>query len=863
MNVIGWAKRKWEIVAAEREMDRRRARIVETNERAKRTPMKIDAMFVDRLQQATDAGHVTSSKLVLPMPKYSQDFYIPPKGLVCSDVAVKKLIASDSAFSGGGANVFGTNAMFTGVGFPGFPYLTELTEITEYRDMSERVAAEMCRKWIEFRSTGEEKRSEEIKVIEAELKRLNARQLFCEAATKDGWFGRCQIFMDLGETEGMNLKYPLLLNPFTVKKDSLRGLKVVEPSTTYPAAYNASWPLKQDYYTPSSWWVYGQEVHTSRMLTFISRPLPDLLKPVFNFSGISLSQLAEPYVNYWLSTRDSVGKLLRNFSTSVLATNMTGVLQGDNSENFIARAQLYNALRDNQGLMLLDKETEQFEKHETPLSGLDKLQAQAQEHMAAVAKTPLVILLGITPSGLNSSDEQGLRIFYDYVNDQQEKLFRPTLEPLIKVIMLTKFGRIYDDITFDFVSLMSMTEKERALIHKSDAEEAQVYVTLGVVSAEEVRSKIASDPDSGWTNLDVENVLGTLTPAAPGGAPGAGGGAPGGEREQAENVAETNAAFNSPGDARVPRGSLTMDKEFDEDLHPRDDRGKFSASGMHTVVSGTGKERKLTRMGENGKPVAKAVAERLNKLGVPPAWTKVQLNDNPKDHKNPQVKGWDGKKWQTIYTDEHNANSKVEKFGRLKDFNKALPKLRAQIDKDMKKGNDTAAMLRLVDKTGFRVGAEGNVAVNKKTGEEIKTYGASTLTGKMITVRGDKIHFDFVGKHAVHIEHDLVDKPLADYLRPRAGKAAKLFDTDDKKSLAYIKGATGNTHFKTKDFRTWNGTAKAIEAIAGRTAKTEKEFKTIQKDVATKVSQHLHNTPTIALKDYIDPTVWGKVGNFA
>ena len=551
MSIISWAKRKYEIVSAEREMDRRRATIIATNEAAKRKPMKIDAVFVDRMQQVAQTG-AASSKLDLPRPRYSQDFYVPPKGLVCSDVEVKKLIAKDSAFSGGGANVFGTNAMFTGLGFPGFPYLTELTEITEYRDMSERVAAEMCRKWIEFRSTGEEKRGGEIKIIEAELKRLNARQLFCEAATKDGWFGRCQIFVDMGQTDGPDLKYPLLPNPFTVKRDSLRNLKLVEPITTYPAAYNAAWPLRQDYYIPSSWWVYGQEVHSSRMLTFISRPLPDLLKPVFNFSGISLSQLAEPYVNYWMSTRDSVGKLLKNFSTSVLATNMQGVLEGSNYENFLMRAQLYNALRDNQGLMLLDKETEQFEKHETSLAGLDKLQAQAQEHMAAVAKTPLVILLGITPSGLNSSDEQGLRIFYDYVADQQEKLFRSNLENLIKIIQLSKLGRVYDDITFDFVSLMSMTEKERALIHKSDAEESQVYVTLGVVSAEEVRSKLASDPDSGWTNLDVDHVLGELTPAAPGGDPGSGGGAPGeNPQQQAQNVAEENSAFNSPGDILV------------------------------------------------------------------------------------------------------------------------------------------------------------------------------------------------------------------------------------------------------------------------------------------------------------------------
>ena len=544
MSPLSWAKHKYDIWQAERECDQlRKLRVADTaqaQEKFKKA-IEISPLLVERMQEL--AHDRTRNTGILPQPKYSCTPYVPPfKNVVCSDLTAKQVMAKDVGLHGG-ANVYdGAAGLFTGMGFPGFPYLTELTEIAEYRDMSQRVAAEMCRKWIEFRvEGGSKKRDDQITVIKQELKRLHARSLFLQAATKDGWFGRFQIFMDMGQTEGEELTYPLLLNKFSIKRDSLRALKGIEPITTFPAAYNSSWPLRSDYYVPSAWWVYGQEVNTMRMLTFVSRELPDLLKPVFNFSGMSLSQLAEPYVNYWLNTRDSVGRLLRNFSTSVLATNMEGVLQGDNYENFLRRAQLYNALRDNQGLMLLDMNTEKFEKHETSLAGLDKLQAQAQEHMAAVAKTPLVILLGITPSGLNPSDEQGLRIFYDYVADQQELLFRANLEKLIQVIQLSKFGEIYEDITFDFLPLMSMTEKERALIHKSDAEEAQVLVTIGAVSNEEVRAKIAADPDSGWNNLDVDQPEGKLLD--PANAQGKGATGKLGATENAENAQAEGAEF--------------------------------------------------------------------------------------------------------------------------------------------------------------------------------------------------------------------------------------------------------------------------------------------------------------------------------
>ena len=35
----------------------------------------------------------------------------------------------------------------------------------------------------------------------------------------------------------------------------------------------------------------GRQVHTSRILTFIGRPVPDLLKPAYSFGGLSLVQL--------------------------------------------------------------------------------------------------------------------------------------------------------------------------------------------------------------------------------------------------------------------------------------------------------------------------------------------------------------------------------------------------------------------------------------------------------------------------------------------------------------------------------------------------------------------------------------------
>ena len=386
--------------------------------------------------------------------------------------------------------------------YPGYPVLAQLTQVAEYRMLSEKTAQAMTRKWIKLHSKGDKDKSERISQINDALTRFKVRELFTEAAIHDGFFGRAQLFVDLGVQDGDGLEIPMFEDK-SIVKGKLRKFKLVEAMFTYPNSYSASNPLRDDYFNPSSWFVMGQKVHSTRLLTFVGRPLPDILKPAYNFGGMSMSQLAMPYVNNWLKTRDSVNRMISNYSTSGIKTNMGAVLAGEPGDDLLARAQLYADMRDNQGMMLLDHETEDFFQYNTPLTSLDQLQAQAQEHMASVASMPLPILLGITPSGLNANSEGDIEIFYDHVRDMQERLFRDNLTKVIKLIQLSEFGDVDEDIVFDFVSLWQQTEAEIAANHKSDAEAAAILVEIGAVTPEEVRQKLADDEYSGYNGLDL------------------------------------------------------------------------------------------------------------------------------------------------------------------------------------------------------------------------------------------------------------------------------------------------------------------------------------------------------------------------
>lgn len=404
-------------------------------------------------------------------------------------------------------------------GFPGYPYLSMLATRAEYRAMASALSTELTREWIEVNSSETAGEATKTKVTELTkaIEDMGLQQVIQRAAEHDAYFGRAQILITLKGHEN-KLDTPLIIAPQTITKSESKdpwkdiGVIPVEAIWTTPAGYNALDPAAKDFYKPPIWYMLGQKVHSSRLMTIITRPLPDMLKPAFNFGGMSLSQLAEPYVNNWLRTRQSVADLINNFSIISLATSMEQVLQGGegpdaDGTNLLARADLFTAARSNRGLMLVDKEREELQQIAVPLGSLDNLQAQAQEHMCSVSRMPSIVLTGIEPTGLNTSSEGTMRAWYDWIAAQQEAYWWSPVDKVVKILQLLMYGEIDPDITFTFVPLFQMTGKELAEIRKTNADTATAYVAIGAVDNMEVRENIARDPESGYQGLDLSKEI--------------------------------------------------------------------------------------------------------------------------------------------------------------------------------------------------------------------------------------------------------------------------------------------------------------------------------------------------------------------
>ena len=426
----------------------------------------------------------------------------------------------------------------------------QLQEMQEEQQAQEEADKAAKKQRLQEKADKKSKVTAKLRAMDDEFVRLGIRDAIRRVIEHDGFFGRAHLYIDVDNAWNYpeELAFPIgsgsdATSLTKVRPGLLTRIKVVEPVWCYPSAYNSNDPLHENWYKPGEWFILGKKVHASRLLTFISREVPDMLKPAYSFGGLSLIQIAKPYVDNWLRTRQSVSDIVHSFSVFVLKTNMRNVLAGGAGEDLLNRLDTFTSMRDNTGVMALDKDDEDFSNVAAPISGLDKLLAQSQEQCASVVKIPLVKYTGISPSGLNASSDGELRCFNDETHSKQEALLRPGLTALHQFVQLNLFGEVDPEIDFKFLPLYELTEKEEAEVQKIKADTAGVLIDHGVIAPEEERQRIIDDDDSPYQNLDpaelpdlAQEEEDGLKPKG-GGSGGEPGGEPGGDAEGGDSSA--------------------------------------------------------------------------------------------------------------------------------------------------------------------------------------------------------------------------------------------------------------------------------------------------------------------------------------
>lgn len=392
--------------------------------------------------------------------------------------------------------------------FMGYAALSSLTQNGLIRTCIETVADDMTREWIEINAVDENDsgdESDERKILEDAMIDYRVQAISHKGAEFNGYFGGAMIFIDTGVT-GDQLSLPLDISEKSTELQSFKRFTLIEPINLFPGNYESIDPLSPHYYVPDMWWVQGKQVHASRLIRICGNEVPIILKPTYNFLGIPQAQILYDYVIHFQDARMSEARLLEKFSIKIVKTDMQDVLTNPNATSGVdARVGYMAANMTNDGIMMLDKDMEDFINVNVPLSGVTDIVRQQLEFIVAINRTPAVKLLGISPAGFNTGDSD-IKNYNDHISSQQEKILRAPVQKMLDIIQIVKLGKYNKSVSFKFKGLNEDDEKAIADAQDVKAGTRQKYLQEGVVSQEEVRKAISEDPHSGFFGIDVSDI---------------------------------------------------------------------------------------------------------------------------------------------------------------------------------------------------------------------------------------------------------------------------------------------------------------------------------------------------------------------
>ena len=248
--------------------------------------------------------------------------------------------------------------------------------------------------------------------------------------------------------------------------------------------------------------------------------------------------------------------------------------------------------------------------------------------------------------------------------------------------------------------------------------------------------------------------------------------------------------------------------------------------------------------------------ERLNAIGLPPAYSDAWFCPQP--HGHIQAVGVDARgRRQYRYHPDFRARREADKYKGCRDFGRALPKIRRQVDRDLKrkaldKQRVVAAVVYLLDEEKIRVG-------NAQYARDNKSYGATTLLSRHVRRKHGRVLMRFAGKHGIVHEVPLTDRRLARVVKrcqELPGQMLFQYVNGDGEPQAvtsadvndYIREASGGD-FTAKHFRTWGASVIAFEQLLEK----EDDKRISVATVLEPVAEALGNTPAMSRKAYVHP----------
>lgn len=343
-------------------------------------------------------------------------------------------------------------------------------------------------------------KSEEEKVL-AELKQISDRKMKIKNVLRDAnifkkTYG--QILVVPTFSEDIDMSEPFDLSK--IKKGTYTGMQIIQPFwVTYQMGVEQlNRPDKAGFYEPEYYTIPNKaKIHKSWVIKLVNGVCPDILKPVYYYGGIPLTQMIYERVFCAEKVANEAPKLALTKRLLVVDGNVAQLTA--NPDQAYETMETVATMRDNMGFMVKER-GDSISQIDTSLTDFDALVMTQFQLVAAVAEMPVTKLMKTQLKGLANTGDYETKDYNQTLKEIQESDFNAILLRHYQLLSMSEKGKDLDiDIVWDEID--TPTALEQAQVESQQAQTDATYVGAGIIDPTEVRTMLRANDDSRFRNL--------------------------------------------------------------------------------------------------------------------------------------------------------------------------------------------------------------------------------------------------------------------------------------------------------------------------------------------------------------------------
>jgi len=240
----------------------------------------------------------------------------------------------------------------------------------------------------------------------------------------------------------------------------------------------------------------GQVIHYSRvMIRAVGIELPYQQQLTENLWGISvLERLYDRMIAFDSASTGAAQLVYKAYLRTLKIEGLRDIVAGGGQplKGVYAYVDLMRRFQGIEGITMLDGADEFEVQQHSAFSGLADALVQFGQQLSGALQIPLVRLFGQSPAGLNSTGESDLRMYYDGINQRQNKDLRTGVTNIYSMIARSKGIALPTNFLTEFSPLWQLKDQEKAEVAGKVVEAVTKAKEAGLLSDQTAMKELSS-----------------------------------------------------------------------------------------------------------------------------------------------------------------------------------------------------------------------------------------------------------------------------------------------------------------------------------------------------------------------------------